>query len=270
MNKAALFSLTALIGFACAAPTEGEGGDGDGDGLMYGDGDGQMNTGGLVTGSGGVAGVTGGTTGSGGAPVTGSGGAVGSGGTPVVGSGGAPPAGVTCSGAGFTVSDGYVDNGTTCGYAFTVSWDGATADPPCAGGVCFEGAGTELCATGNIPATADPMYPGMGIGFNAKQGSDGAAEQVWTTTGTGVTVNYTATGATGPVRVVLVNGTTGYCAAATPGAMIPWASFNTACWDDSGSAFSAGMPITSIQLQVNSDVAAQPSVNVCLTDLTIN
>lgn len=269
MNKAALFSLSALVAIACAAPTSDEE-------PVYGDGDGDATgSGGVAAGSGGfVLGSSGGSTAttSGGATAVGSGGTPGgtSGGAPSTTSGGAPPIGATCSATGWEANNGYADNGQMCGFAWTSGWDGATVDPPCGTGACFETQGAELCATAEIPAeVADTSYPGAMIGWNAAQNAEGGTNATWTASGTGLTATFTATGATGATRVVIQSGASDYCAEATSGVAIPWASFKTECWGATGSAFSAGMPVTAVAVQVNSAMAAQ-SVNLCVESIVVN
>ena len=158
-----------------------------------------------------------------------------------------------------------------CGYAWTTGWDGATVVPACdmTVGSCFEAAGAELCATGTIPASADPAYPGMMIGWNAQQDDMGGANATWTASGAGLTATFTATGATGQTRIVIQSGATDYCANATSGMAIPWSGFTVGCWEVGGAAFSAGMPVTALGIQVNSTDAAQ-SVDLCVTGVTVN
>ena len=50
----------------------------------------------------------------------------------------------------------------------------------------------------------------------------------------------------------LQNGSTSYCAAFTSGTVIPYATFNTKCWNTpaDGTAYAAGMPIDTISLQI--------------------
>lgn len=280
MNKAALLSLSALVAIACAAPTTpGPEDTGDGDGDNGGDGD-TPSTGGTVAGTGGtivagtggtVVGSTGGTTAGTGGVVLNTGGTVsGTGGTVVGGTGGSTPIGANCSATAWTANNGYADNGTMCGFAWTTGWDGATVTPPCGtAGPCFETAGTELCLDATIPASADPMYPGAMIGWNVGQAVDSATPGNWTATGTGLTANFTATGATGQARVVIQSGATDYCANVVSGMTVPWSGFTVGCWEAGGAAFSAGMPVKAVAVQINSTDAAQ-TVNLCLTSITNN
>lgn len=272
MNKAALISLGALLAIACAAPTTEQApvGDGDGDG-NNGSGGTTGSGGTVVTGVGGTTPGAGGTAPGAGGTIAGAGGSVvpGAGGA-VLGAGGTTMVGANCSAAGWTANNGYADNGTMCGFAWTSGWDGATVSPPCGtAGPCFEASAAEICLDATIPAEADPMYPGAMIGWNVGQAADSATPGNWTATGTGLTANFTATGATGATRVVIQSGSTDYCAAATSGMAIPWSSFTVGCWTPGGAQFSAGMPVKAIAVQVNS-AAAEQTVNLCLTSVVNN
>lgn len=172
---------------------------------------------------------------------------------------------------------GYADNGQMCGFAWTASFPEAdaavTITPPCAlgdGTDCFTGA--DLCTTATVPAsTAEPAYyPGVIIGWNAAQAAGSTANGSWTATGTGLTPTFTTTG-TGEVRVVLKSGTSEYCATATSGSPIPWASFKVECWDaTSVASFAAGMPISQVMLQLNAGTTAQTAVDFCLGGIAVN
>lgn len=253
------FGLAALsLGLvACAAGDDGEG---------SGNNNNNNGTGGLVSGdTGGGPGVPGAT---GGAPGA-TGGAPGAtGGVP--GAGGTAPVTVECPPAGADfATDGYASNGTLCGYIFTGSWDGATVEPPCGvGGECFTG--TNTCATGSVPAEdAEAMsYPGILLGMNVQQDNMGT-ESTWTSTGSGLTFTFTATGAES-VRAVVQVGATDYCYdGVTSGTAVPWSSFKTECWGPTGTALPAGSAIKAVLLQVPAKAMAQ-TPELCLTGLQVN
>ncbi len=235
-------------GMGGADETGGSGGSdtGGSGGTINSGGSGSADTGGSggtinTGGSGGYTGGSGGadTGGSGGIINTGgsggdTGGSGGTGGTggdfSTGGSGGTGGSTITC-GASLGILDGYYDNGTMCGYAWTTGFDGGTIDPACGLNACFIGA--TLCASGSIPAndTVNNIYPGIAIGWNVAQGSGAPIVSNYTTTGIGITVNFTVTGVTGEVRVALqASDGHDYCATATSGTAIPWTSFKTNCW----------------------------------------
>ena len=162
----------------------------------------------------------------------------------------------------------YIDNGTFCGYAWTTAYDGASIDPPCpeAGGDCFAG---EICATAEIPANEDPVYPGVMIGWSVAQKSSGGTVGTFTGTFTSITPTFTVTpAAAGEVRIILKSGNSEYCAPASSGTPISASTFAQECWSASPKPMPAGTPIKELMLQVNGADAAQ-SVEFCLTNLTV-
>jgi len=200
----------------------------------------------------------------------------------VVSGPGGTTSGTACTGEASTTS--YLDNGTLCGFTWTamnkdgdnMDIAGQTIDPPCTmddGSDCFTG-GT-ICATATVPANdADTnAYSGVMIGWNVSQGSSGGAVGTWTSSGTGITVNYTATGGTGEIRIILQSGGTDYCAIATAsGQSLPFSSFVKECWDGGVGtpAFSVGSPVKALLLQLNGTDAAQTVTNFCLNSVTMN
>jgi len=275
MNRLRLgmLSLAGFVWLGCSAastnPITGTGGA-TGSGGSTGTGGFVTGTGGFVTGTGGVHTGTGGVvTGTGGI-VTGTGGVVTGTGGVVAGTGGTS-AGVECTGA--TTAEGYMDNGTLCGYAWTATNEkGETIDPPCGtdGGVCFTGA--TVCATATIPANDPPDYTGVMIGWNVQQKSGASSTSTWNATGTGITVAFNDGGATGVVRVIVQSANTDYCAdAPSSPATFTWSDFHKECYNSPmGAAFAAGSPITAIAVQVNGEDVAQSLTNFCLTSVTNN
>jgi hypothetical protein len=93
-----------------------------------------------------------------------------------------------------------------------------------------------------------------------------------TPTGTGLTVTVSASTGALPVRVQLTGtGATFWCYTLTGASpvTIPYAMFNTACWDGSGTAY-AKQPITSIELVVPGGMNAASGVSVALTSVREN
>ncbi len=175
-----------------------------------------------------------------------------------------------CSASSFTVDDAYADNGTLCGYAFSATFDGGMITPNCGSGSCFEG--SALCASAMLPPEDEGVaYPGVLIGWNVAQSTDGGPPQTWTVSGTGITVDYTATGATQPARLVVRSGGTDYCAdAVTSGVAVPWSSFATECWAPGGTSLSVGAPISNLVLQLNATNSTQNVTQFCLDDVVVN
>jgi hypothetical protein len=253
---------------------------------------GQAGRGG-TTGTGNTVGQAG-TTGRGG--TTGTGNTVGSAGTTgtgnTVGSAGTTGTGNTAGVAGTTGSGGS-GSGVICDGSFVASADGFVK-APAAGGGCWHGysfAGGDAGSTitpkdfsacgmpcmlkmsGTVGPAVAPSYAGVAyIGFNLGQDNGASTVPTVTPTGTGVTVTFSATTATLPLRAQLSGtGSTFWCytiTGASP-ATIPYASFNTACWDGSGTAY-AKQPITNFELVVPGAAAATSGVSVTLSGLKEN
>jgi hypothetical protein len=103
------------------------------------------------------------------------------------------------------------------------------------------------------------MYSFAGLAFNLGQSnSGGSANKPVTPTGSGLTFNYTASYPTGvALRVRISDGTNTWCATAVNGQAIPYATFNTKCYDTppDGTAY-AKQAINSIQLQLAGGVGS--------------
>jgi hypothetical protein len=227
--------------------------------------------------SGGTAGTGTAGTGTAGTGTAGTGTAgTGTAGTATAGSGGsagAPP--VACDAAWTVGNDGFVKapvagGGCWHGYAFAGA-DATSMAMPTSFAMC--GAGCVLQFSGSVAASA--TFSGTAyLGFNVGQAANGTSGTV-VPAGTGLTVNFTNTGGS-PLRVQ-IQGPTGdtvatdrWCAdlvgAAGP-VTVPYTTFNTMCWDNSGTAY-AKQPIKAIQLVIpGSDTAAVP-FNVTLTSVT--
>ena len=240
-------------------------------------------TGGIVTtGTGGTH--TGGSTGTGGTHTggsTGTGGIVttGTGGTIVTATGGTTT--VTCPTTFEPTTGGYVlapAHGGTCwhGYAYNFSDAlGTTVTPPTTNTYATCTTTCPLTAMGTVAAAnaANNYATYAGIGFNINQDSSGGtAMPTLTPQGTGVTIAWTGTAPAMALRVQITDGTTRWCYSitGTSPVTIPYASFNTMCYDSppDGTAY-AMQPINAIQLQVAGQSAAG-TYNIALTGVTEN
>jgi hypothetical protein len=113
------------------------------------------------------------------------------------------------------------------------------------------GAGCMLKASGTVgPATAANSYAGVVyLGFNLNQATGASAKTTVVPTGAGLAVQYTNTGASAIVRVQLSAGTTRWCAPLTSAsATIPYAMFNTECWEGGAGTAYAKEAIDTVQL----------------------
>lgn len=272
-----------LVGFAgCATPLDteddnsqmpGSGGQMMGTGGALGSGGiasgtgGGTNTGGAVTATGGAVAGTGGTVAGTGGTVAGTGGSVAATGGAAASTGGAASGGVECTGTAFAPVNGFYDTGDFCGYGFTYAFDhGGTIMP-----MDFELQDEGMCATGSVPACADPEYPGVAIGINLAQDSNGI-ESAFTVSGTGITVTYTAGGATS-MQANILAGTKEYCAplSGTGSDTLAWSDFTQECWAAGGTALAAGTEIEQFHLQAQCDAAEEVTLaDFCLTGFSLN
>jgi hypothetical protein len=296
-----LFLSLGLLGVSCSSGDTVSGGTGSGTGNTSGgagtNGTGHAGTNGSgnTTGQAGTFGSgnttgqagtfgTGNTTGQGGTTgtgnVTGQGGTTGTGNGSGSGSGGTSGTAPTC-GANFAVeSTGFVtmpSKAGTCwsGYAYTyVDTYGSTASPASpTPGFSACGSPCSLTLTGNILAVTGANYSFEGLGFGLGQISGGTANAEVAPTGTGLTIAFTnTTPASLPLRAQITDGTTTWCYTVTGGspATIPYASFNTKCYDSppDGTAY-AKNPINAIQLQIAGGTTSG-AVKVTIMSVTEN
>ena len=221
-------------------------------------------TGGYMTPTGGYAYPTGGSITPTGGSITPTGGSV----TPTGGS--VTPAGgsiaITCtpvpkSTGGLSCPGKKCVAGTYSGYNFSFT-DGKTST------VCMSP--ESLCAAGVTGAQDPPAYSDWGAGFGFNLSPDttltSIVELQLPGTGVSVTVSSLPTGADMRVQVTVAG--TDYCAKmTTASATLAWTSFNTKCWDNSGTALPGAPKTAKIQFQAASGTAAG-SFDFCVTALT--
>src|SRR5579859_577904 len=108
---------------------------------------------------------------------------------------------------------------------------------------------------------------GIAVNLNQAAATGPSSPAVNTTAATGTGVQYALTNLPPQgMRIVIDNGGTDYCAPLpSASGTIYWASFNTKCWDYSGTSLS-GPPATATHLlfQVTSDAASTP-FDICVT-----
>lgn len=253
----------------------GAGSPGSGGRIGGGAGGSSFSSGGSTgTGSGGAS------TGSGGSTGTGSGGAsFGSGGASF-GSGGSTGAGGTPVSTGaLTVVDGYGMSGSWKGYGYTFTGP-ATGSKATITPATFM-AMTSLCSNGSIMAdTTYASVAGMGWNINQAVATTATAPPIETTasSGTGLAITVSVTGltlVTGgglQLRAQVKTAAGDFCAplAASGLQMVPWAMFNSKCWNTAetgAAAFVAGTPIKAVELVIPSGTAAVgPFTGLCLMD----
>ena len=234
-------------------------------------------TGGFTnTGTGGIT-----NTGTGGITNTGTGGMVGGGTGGMIGGGtggmiGGGTGGVA-PGGGLAVSvGGFASNGTWMGYAFTGTYPavGSTATiSPASFSTAL--AGAQLCAMGTVGMAA-PGASGAFVGWNLSQIQSSSTTSppvlMVTPTLTGLVVNLSAS-VPGARIAIQDNSGTQWCyqapapATAIPTSnMIPWAMFNTMCYNTAAGMVYAKQPIAQVQVLIPSSTVATP-FSFCLLDV---
>jgi len=205
---------------------------------------------------------------------SGSGGSAGASGTPAAMGGSAGLAADGGSGgAGVDVasSGAYFVSGRLHGYAWT-SADGTDSTITPADFTAL-GASDPRCAKGSVGPSAD--YSGvamLGVNLNQDQSTDAPTMTITPMAG-GLSISIT-NNASSPLRLQIqapdggTNADDRWCAPLTgSGGFVPWSSFNTACWDGSGTAY-ANQPISAAMLLVpGGDMTAQ-AFDVCLNSLS--
>jgi hypothetical protein len=123
------------------------------------------------------------------------------------------------------------------------------------------GMGCMLRFSGMVGPSVDPSYAGVVyMGFNVNQAAGASAKGTLVPAGTGLAVQYTNTGASPIVRVQISAGTdpaTRWCAPLTSAsATIPYAMFNTQCWEGGMGTAYAKQPIDTVQLIIPGGMTA--------------
>jgi hypothetical protein len=135
---------------------------------------------------------------------------------------------------------------------------------------------TALCMTGSIVALpATPTKTDYSNNWGLEIGVNANSDAVSTIGVAHTSINVGVTGAPTGLRVNIHRkgdpDTTPYCASYT-GSAIPLSSFNTACWDNSGTPFTAADApnIDKVMIQVPSSGTAITVTELCMTGITFN
>ena len=130
-------------------------------------------------------------------------------------------------------------------------------------------AANTVCVVGTLSASSSADY-GAGLGINLAPAGDAGMPPPVQLAGTGITVKLSNIPAGGARLQVTVGGTP-YCAAITTNpATIPWASFNTKCYDSvpDGVALSAAPATPNVEISLPSGSTEQ-SFDFCVEQLTL-
>jgi hypothetical protein len=147
------------------------------------------------------------------------------------------------------------------GYDFTYSDTGPNT------AICI--AKNSVCVVGTLSAQSSSDY-GAGVGINLGPALDAGSPAPVQLTGTGITVKLSNIPA-GGARLQVTVGGTAYCAAITTNpATIPWASFNTKCYDSppDGTALTGAPATTNVEISLPSGSTEQ-SFNFCVEQITL-
>jgi len=164
----------------------------------------------------------------------------------------------------------YFVSGAWHGYAWaTAQGMGSTITPM---DFSMQTTGMPRCVMGSVAMTAD--YSGIAmLGVNLNQeNSTGAALMTATPSKAGLTVDV-KNNASSPLRVQIqtpnggTNANERWCAPISgTGGFIPWSSFNTMCWDGSGTAYNKE-PISQASILVPGGNMAAVAFDFCLNSL---
>jgi hypothetical protein len=176
---------------------------------------------------------------------------------------GGPPCLATVASNAIALSSNYLPAGTVGKGGYAYSYEDGKGSTACM-------TSTALCGKGMtaIADTAGTIWgAGIGVNLNQAAATGAASPAVNSTAATGTGVQYALTNLPPQgMRIVIDNGGTDYCAPiASASGTVYWSSFNTKCWDNTGSALS-GPPTTATHLlfQVTSDAASTP-FDLCVT-----
>ncbi len=136
---------------------------------------------------------------------------------------------------------------------------------------------SSLCAAGTTNPLKSPDIStnwGATFGFFLRPESTTNESFEIQLTGTGVSVTLSSLPTGAQARVQLTTGnlasSVNYCTTMTSASQtFPWASFNTACWDDSG-MFLSGTPTNAkaFAVQVSSEAGVAGSFDLCVTSVS--
>ena len=221
--------------------------------------------------SGGGAAATGGTKATGGAKATG--GTTATGGTKATGSrdGGVSPDGVAAPGTPVISDSGYVQvsAGTTVLAGFVSSSEGGSGST-----ISLTYGPSSFCASGTVGKNSTyNCWATAGFAVNQSQSGASGSSSSLALTGSTITVSYVNKGGS-PLELQLYDGSDYWCsylsASTNPTSKtIPFSSFNTKCWDGSGTAFVSGTPITAVDLVVPGSAVAATPFDFCFLGMTV-
>ncbi len=169
-----------------------------------------------------------------------------------------PNSGYTTIATGTVVMSGYVSS--------SASGSGSTI------GLTYNA--TSFCASGSVGvSTTYKSWAVVSFNVNQSQSGVSGSTEPLPLTGSEIAVSY-ANPAGSTLEFQLWDGTNFWCyylppSTGTTTTNIPFSKLNTACWDGSGTPFTSGTAITSVQLVVPGSATSATPFDYCFLGLTI-
>jgi hypothetical protein len=159
--------------------------------------------------------------------------------------------------------NGYFDNGTWAGFAFTAADQSSTISPA---DFSATPSGSPFCVSGTV--NPDPSYANFALlGVNLNQAEDGTIVGPAFAAGSGIEVDIDNPLGS-QMMVQLVGAGTGdmWCTYTTTGGIIPWGAFRRECWTQTGAPY-ALEPLEQLNVVVPGNASAAIPFDFCLNDL---
>jgi hypothetical protein len=177
----------------------------------------------------------------------------------------------TAPGAPAIRSDGYVsvDAGAYVFVGYVSSYTGGSGSS-----IELTYGSTSFCAAGSVGAnSAYQSWAGAGFNVNQSQSGEGGTAASLALDAHDLSLTFTNT-AGSPLEIQLTDSTFRYwCYTLTDVAspvVIPLSSFNSACWDGSGTKFTPGTEIQAIQLIVPGSATSTTPFDFCFLGLVVD
>lgn len=177
----------------------------------------------------------------------------------------APPGTPTITDSGYVT----VSAGTTVLAGFVSSSEGGSGSS-----ISLTYGPTSFCASGTVGMNSTYNCWAT-AGFNVNQAQSGASGSSSSLVLSGSTISVSYVNYAGsPLEFQLYDGSDYWCYYLPPSTSpttktIPFSSLNTQCWNNSGSSFASGTPITSAQLVVPGSNTSPTPFNFCFLGLTV-
>jgi len=185
--------------------------------------------------------------------------------------GGVPTDGVAAPGTPTITDSGYVtvSAGTTVLAGFVSSAEGGSGSS-----ITLTYGPSSFCGSGTVGKNSTYNCR-ADAGFSVNQGQSGMSGSAGSLvlTGSTITVSYVNKGGS-TLELQLYDGSDYWCsylpASTTPTSKtVPFSSLNTKCWDNTGTPFTSGTPITAVELVVPGSAFAPTPFDFCFLGLTV-